>query len=99
MRGPDSQKNGNANAQGSRPPRFGPGNDGLRPAAVPAVITAAMAKLADPLAAGLNRLFPELPGRRRGGAARRGGGIPQFCGSLTTRGWYAMPAGTGTEWP
>ena len=34
-----------------------------------------------------------------GGMPGGGGGIPQFWGLLITRGWYAMPAGTGTEWP
>lgn len=42
---------------------------------------------------------PDYLGGGGGGMPGGGGGIPQFCGLLITRGWYAMPAGTGTEWP
>jgi len=40
-----------------------------------------------------------MPGGGGGGEPGGGGGIPQFWGLLPPRGWYAMPAGTGTEWP
>lgn len=98
--GPDSQKNGNAGGARSAAAAI---RNGIRQIGLgrlaDCLITATMATPEGPLAYALTPPRSNYLGGGGGGAPGGGGGMPQFCGSLTTRGWYAMPAGTGTEWP